>query len=382
MSLVCGSEGKQAVDGGPMSPDQIVYCKSFPLWFEPDADKSAKHIVERLRQAIADHTAKTRFAPTIVLVKGVGLFSVGDDFNGANSARMVYVDAIKIMRGARRLGGVRYLTPDFRSFIEDWEVESYRKTVSLALRSAGRVGGKVAIVTGAAQGFGLEISQAFAAEGGTVVLADMNVEGAGKAAAELCAKHGAGRAIGASVNVTDAASIEALIDSVVRTYGGFDVFISNAGVLKAGSVKTQSERDFDFVTSVNYKGFFLCTQKACTVMATQRMACPEYWSDIIQINSRAACAVRTRTSLTRVGSSVGLGSWNHSRWNWWRMASRSTRFARATFMMARCGAIRRTGCSCSTCTMARFRARRRWKMSASIMKPRRRSAVAARPRTS
>ena len=61
------------------------------------------------------------------------------------------------------------------------------------------------------------------------------------------------------MNVTDGESIAAMLHSVVRTYGGFDVFISNAGVLKAGSVKTQSEKDFDFVTSVNYKGFFLCT---------------------------------------------------------------------------------------------------------------------------
>jgi sorbitol-6-phosphate 2-dehydrogenase len=70
-------------------------------------------------------------------------------------------------------------------------------------------------------------------------------------------------------------------------YGGLDVLISNAGVLKAESVKTQSEKDFDFVTAVNYKGYFFCAQKAAPIMAIQRLAKPDYMSDIIQINSKS-----------------------------------------------------------------------------------------------
>ena len=77
------------------------------------------------------------------------------------------------------------------------------------------------------------------------------------------------------------------IDGVIRKYGGLDVFISNAGVLKAESVKTQSEKDFDFVTAVNYKGYFLCVQKASQVLAIQHRAKPDYMSDIIQINSKS-----------------------------------------------------------------------------------------------
>jgi sorbitol-6-phosphate 2-dehydrogenase len=152
---------------------------------------------------------------------------------------------------------------------------------------AGRVGGKIAIVTGAAQGFGLEIAQQFAAGGGSVVLTDMNVAGAQSAAAAIAGQHGAGRAIGLAVNVTDAASLQAMVLQVVKTYGGFDLFLANAGVLKAGSVKVQSEKDFDFVTQVNYKGFFLCTQVAAPVLARQHLARPSYFSDIIQINSKS-----------------------------------------------------------------------------------------------
>ena len=187
MELLCGAEGREAAAGGAISPDQIVYCKSFPLWFEPIPGETALQTVERLRSALAGHERAHRFPPQVVLAKGVGLFAIGDDYDTAEAARLVYLDAVKIMAGARRLGGVRYLDPDFRAFIEDWEVESYRKGVAAGAGAAGRAAGRIALVTGAAQGFGLEICREWIAEGGTAVLADRNEEGARREAEGLCA---------------------------------------------------------------------------------------------------------------------------------------------------------------------------------------------------
>ena len=277
-----GTEAGQAMAcAGPMTPDQIVYCNSFPLWFKPKDGEDEDALIARLRGAIDQHIRETRVPPKVVLVQGVGLFGVGDDFKMANTVREVYLDAIKVMAGATRLGGgsggVSYLTDRQRLFIENWEVEAYRKKVAAAsAAAAGRLKGKVAIVTGAAQGFGLEIAQSLAAEGAHVVLTDVNGEGAAAAAHDLCQVHGIGRAISLPINVTDGGSIAECIDQVVRTYGGFDLFISNAGVLKAESVKTQSEKDFGFVTDVNYKGYFLCVQKAAPILATQHKAKPGY----------------------------------------------------------------------------------------------------------
>ena len=159
MALVAGVDGKAVATFGPITPDQIVYCKSFPLWFEPIADATSAQLVEQLRLAIQEHAKQTGSTPHVVLVKGLGMFSVGDDFAGADIVRLVYADIIKVMAGARKLGGVRYMNDGMRRFIEDWEVESYRKGITAAGRAGGRVAGKVAVVTGAAQGFGLEISQ-------------------------------------------------------------------------------------------------------------------------------------------------------------------------------------------------------------------------------
>jgi rhamnose utilization protein RhaD (predicted bifunctional aldolase and dehydrogenase)/NAD(P)-dependent dehydrogenase (short-subunit alcohol dehydrogenase family) len=286
LGLVGGTQGAATVQGGPLNPDQIVYCKAFPMWFELKEEETTEQLVERLRLAVAEHEKTKGFPPYVILVKGLGMFTAGDDFSSAHIVRLVYIDAIKVMAGAKRLGGINYMSTRDREFIENWEVESYRRKVAAGGVRPGRVVGKVAVVTGAAQGFGMEIAQHFAAEGGHVVLADMNVQGAEKAARDINGKT-PGRALGLGINVTDGMSIEEAMHQVVRTFGGFDVFISNAGVLKAASVKVQPEKDFDFVTSVNYKGYFLCVQKASAIFAVQHLAKKDYMSDIIQINSKS-----------------------------------------------------------------------------------------------
>ena len=287
MRLAGGSDGEVVTALGPLCPDQIVYCKSFPLWFE---DIASGDLVERLTHAVGEYQRQYQTLPNVVLVKGLGLFAAGDTWAAADAVRQVYKDAIDVMAGATGLGGVQCLDDRLRRFIEDWEVESYRREVASSGRRAGRVAGKVALVTGAAQGFGLQIAQDLVAQGAHVAMADVNDAGARVAAGAVSQESGEGRAIGLQVDVADAASVDELIHQVVRTYGGLDLLVSNAGVLRAASVKTQAERDFDLSTAVNYKGYFLCVQKAVPVMAIPRRVRPGYWSDIVQINSKSGLA--------------------------------------------------------------------------------------------
>ena len=286
-ALVGNPNGKQWATSGTLTPDHIVYCNSFPLWFDVPQDRAAATVVEALRKAVKAYAKAYRCNPRVILVGGVGMFAAGDDIAQATTTRQVYTDAIKIMAGTSKLGGIHYLPEAQRKFIEAWEVESYRRQIAKAGRKAGRAAGKVVVVTGAAQGFGFEISKQLVAEGAHVALLDLNVGGTAAAAEGLTQQYGAGRVIGVGANVTQAASIESAMHLVIRAFGGFDAFVSNAGVLKAGSVKTLKSEDFDFVTSVNYKGYFLCVQKATPVLAVQHLANPEYWSDIIQINSKS-----------------------------------------------------------------------------------------------
>lgn len=302
--------GKTLAAGGPLCPDQIVYCNSYPLWFEPAAEEGEQPLIERLRGEIARHTTETGFAPKVVLVRGVGLFAAGDDFKLAQAGCEVYRDAIQVMAGATRLGGghaaVRPLSDQQRRFIEDWEVEAYRRKAAAA-SMVGRLAGKVVVVTGAAQGFGYEIAGELAAEGAVVVLTDINQPGVLEAARNLQEQYGPARALGLPINVTQRESVAECLRQVVRTYGGFDVFLSNAGVLKAASVKTQDKSDFQFVTDVNYKGYFFCVQKAAPVLARQRLAKPGYTSDIIQINSKSGLVGSNRNGAYAGSKFGGIG---------------------------------------------------------------------------
>ena len=170
-----------------------------------------------------------------------------------------------------------------------------------------RVAGKVAIVTGAAQGFGLEIAQDLACQGAYVVLADLNIDAAEKEAKALQDKYDDDIAIAIKMNVTDLESIKDAISVVVKKFGGLDIFVSNAGVLKAESVKTQPEKDFDFVTAVNYKGYFLTTQVVSQILSRQNKANPKLYSDIIQINSKSGLVGSNRNGAYAGGKFGGIG---------------------------------------------------------------------------
>ncbi|MFO8042292.1 MAG: SDR family NAD(P)-dependent oxidoreductase, partial [Alkalispirochaeta sp.] len=152
---------------------------------------------------------------------------------------------------------------------------------------------RVAIVTGAAQGFGYEIARGLAAAGTQVILADLNLDGARAAAATLNTQVGRQVNRAVQVDVTREDSVRDMVKEVVTAYGGFDLVVSNAGVLKAGSVKELTVEDFEFVTRVNYEGFFVMTKHCATVLETQNRAAATAYptaplqTDIVEINSKS-----------------------------------------------------------------------------------------------
>lgn len=166
----------------------------------------------------------------------------------------------------------------------------------------GRLGGKIAIVTGGAQGFGLGIAQEMYREGASVVLADLNEAQAVTAAAEL-----GERAVGIKVDVGDPASVEELMIRCVEHFGGLDIFVSNAGVLKAGSLEDLTPAQFEFVTKVNYTGYFYCAKYASEIMKAQYEADNTKWFDIIQINSKSGLTGSKNNFAYAGGKFGGIG---------------------------------------------------------------------------
>lgn len=279
---------------GPLIPDQIVYCKSFPLWLLAQTDP------REVQQAVQRHLAETGFLPKVVLVPGVGLIAFGSDAKSARDTAAMYEDSIRVLLGAEQLGGVGPMTKRDREFIDSWEVEQYRRSVA-AKGTAGRMAGKVVVITGGAQGFGLGIAQELSMEGAHLVLADLNENLAVQSA------QGLPRTIGLPVNVADAKSVQILVERTVAEFGGIDLFISNAGILKAGSVKTQSPEEFELVTRVNYQGYFHCVQAVAPIMAAQNATHAGGWTDIVQINSKSGLQGSNRNGAYSGGKFGGIG---------------------------------------------------------------------------
>jgi len=299
--------GRDFVGGGPLTPDQIVYAGSWPLVMDVPDEADPDEVPDLLRERLAEHIAAHGTVPIIVVVPRLGLFAAGDSWAQADTARNVYLDALRVGKGALRLGGVRALSDTERRFIEAWEAEAYRRDVAMGAARPGRFAGKVALVTGAAQGFGLAIAADLVAEGGHVVLADLNAALAESRARDLEARHGPGRATAVAMNVMGEQSVADGFHATVVRYGGLDLLVSNAGVLRAGGVTNQPVAEFDLVTRVNYRGYFLGVRFAAPIMARQHRAKPDHRSDIIEINSKSGLVGSSRNSAYAGSKFGGIG---------------------------------------------------------------------------
>lgn len=117
----------------------------------------------------------------------------------------------------------------------------------------GMLTGKVAIVTGAASGFGRATVRTFAAEGARVIAADMNADGAAAVAAEI-----GEQVLPFGVDVTRAADVEQMVAFAESSFSGVDILVNNAGITsRVGAIEDVEEDDFDRVVAVNIKGVFL-----------------------------------------------------------------------------------------------------------------------------
>ncbi|TPG51551.1 glucose 1-dehydrogenase [Roseomonas nepalensis] len=126
-----------------------------------------------------------------------------------------------------------------------------------------RLQGKVALVTGAASGFGEGIAREYAAQGAKVAVADLNLEGARRVAAEI-----GGQAFGG--DVARAADIEAMVQGAAEAFGGIDVVVNNAGwTYRNGTSIEVSEEEFDRVFAINVKSVFLMARAAHPVLAAR-----------------------------------------------------------------------------------------------------------------
>ena len=277
------SENQQDISK-PFTPDAIVYCKSNYLFLNEDAPED---VLAEAGKMIPAFTERNGYLPKVLLIKGVGLVAVGDHSRQCDTILDVFEDAMKVAYLSHSFGGPHPMTREQIDFIDNWEVENYRRSVA-AGAFRGRAENKTIIITGAAQGFGEGIGRCLIPEGANIVVADLN-EDAGRTTAEdfnRIAK--SNQIVFIKTNVAEIASLENLVHETICAFGGIDCFISNAGVLRAGGLEEMTPENFDFVTRINYNAYFYGTKVVSKVMKLQtKYALENYFADIIQINSKS-----------------------------------------------------------------------------------------------
>ncbi len=128
--------------------------------------------------------------------------------------------------------------------------------------------GKVALVTGGAQGIGRAIALLLAKHGADLVISDVNLEKAQETANEI---QGMGRkSLAIQSNVANLKEVERMIETIVGQFGRIDILVNNAGITRDRLILRMTEEDWDAVLDVNLKGTFNCTKAAVRHMSKQK----------------------------------------------------------------------------------------------------------------
>ncbi|PRB07499.1 bifunctional aldolase/short-chain dehydrogenase [Microbacterium sp. MYb64] len=282
---------------GTSCPDHFLRTKVKPLILDLPATASAEEQIARLHelhaayradyQAYYDAHASTGSAtepaspairgadPLIVLVPGVGMFSYGANKQTARVAGEFYVNAINVMRGAEALSTYSPISDAEKFRIEYWALEEAKLQ---RMPKPKTHQGRIAFVTGAASGIGKAIATRLAAEGACVVVADLDLEKARAAAAEL---GNADVAIGVAANVADADAVQAALKETVLAFGGVDLVVNNAGLSLSKPLLETTEKDWDLQHDVMAKGSFLVSKAAARILIDQKLG-----GDIVYISSK------------------------------------------------------------------------------------------------
>ncbi|MFJ2503173.1 bifunctional aldolase/short-chain dehydrogenase [Microbacterium sp. NPDC087592] len=276
---------------GTSCPDHFLRTKVKPLILDLPATASAEEQIARLHElheqyradyqayydvhATAESPAIRGADPLIVLIPGVGMFSYGANKQTARVAGEFYVNAINVMRGAEALSTYAPISDAEKFRIEYWALEEAKLQ---RLPKPKTHQGRIAFVTGAASGIGKAIATRLAAEGACVVIADLDLEKAQAAAAEL---GNTDVAIGVAANVADADAVQAALNEAVLAFGGIDLVVNNAGLSLSKPLLETTEKDWDLQHDVMAKGSFLVSKAAARVLIDQKLG-----GDIIYISSK------------------------------------------------------------------------------------------------
>ena len=289
LRFVNSKDAARLAELGTSCPDHFLRTKIKPLYVDwnPQVEDTAalkKKLAAGLEAYRADYAAyyaKCKHAnspamrdpnPTVVLIPGVGMIAWGKDKSESRVTAEFYNCAVEVMRGAEAIDTYISLPQQEAFDIEYWLLEEAKLKRMPAEKELAR---QVIIVVGAGSGIGKETAHRLVKEGAHIVCVDMKVETAQATAKEITDKHGlgigvagtglssCGPALGLAANITDRASVRAMLDDVALAYGGFDSICVTAGVFWPSDTTGHIPDDkWAFTFGVNVTGSYIVGDEA------------------------------------------------------------------------------------------------------------------------
>jgi rhamnulose-1-phosphate aldolase/alcohol dehydrogenase len=274
---------------GTSCPDHFLRTKIKPLYVDwnPQAEDVAAlkakltAALDAYRKDYAAYYAKCKHAnspamrdpnPTVVLIPGLGMIAWGKDKSESRVTAEFYNCAVEVMRGAEAIDQYIALPQQEAFDIEYWLLEEAKLKRMPAEKELAR---QVILVIGAGSGIGKETAHRLVKEGAHIVCVDMKLEAAQATAKEITDKLGlgigvagtgisnCGPAVGLACNITERASVRAMLDQVALAYGGFDSICVTAGVFWPSDTTGHIPDDkWAFTFNVNVTGSYIVGDEA------------------------------------------------------------------------------------------------------------------------
>lgn len=311
LRFVNSKDAKRLAELGTSCPDHFLRTKIKPLYIElapgdfpatsaPGGDTTSldafaevlknklKAGLESYRQDYADYYNRCKRPnspamrdsnPTVILIPGLGMIAWGKDKSESRVTAEFYNCAIEVMRGAEAID--RYIAlPQQEAFdIEYWLLEEAKLKRMPAEKELAR---QVIVVVGAGSGIGREVALRLVKEGSHIVCVDLNPAAAQATAKEITDKHGlgigvagsgisnCGPAIGLACDITNRASVRAMLDQVALAYGGFDSIAVTAGIFFSPDTGGHIPDDKWAVTfAINVTGGYIVADEAAKTWKEQ-----------------------------------------------------------------------------------------------------------------
>jgi len=289
LRFVNAHDAARLAELGTSCPDHFLRTKIKPLYVDwnPQAEDLAslkaklKAGIEQYRKDYAAYYERCKRSnspamrdpnPTVILIPGLGMIAWGKDKSESRVTAEFYNCAVEVMRGAEAIDQYIALPLQEAFDIEYWLLEEAKLKRMPAEKELAR---QVIVVIGAGSGIGKETAHRLSREGAHIVCVDLNEAAAKATADELTAKlgqgigvagsgiSGCGPALGLAANITDRASIRAMLDQVALAYGGFDSIAVTAGIFVPSDTSGHIPDDKWALTfGINVTGSYLVGDEA------------------------------------------------------------------------------------------------------------------------